>query len=95
MVKTALKYEPDHVDTPNRDKKPEEVQSPPAMASGSWYILLVLPYLGLLRPAIYDRTDPQLLGFPFFYWYQFAWVFVSAILTGIVYLAVERRWSHG
>lgn len=56
-----------------------------------WYILLVLPYLGLLWPALYSRHEPELFGFPFFYWYQFAWVIVSAILTGITYLMTTRR----
>lgn len=56
-----------------------------------WYLLLVIPYLGLLWPPLYARTDPQLFGFPFFYWYQFVWVTVSAALTGVVYLATGRR----
>lgn len=56
-----------------------------------WYLVLVIPYLGLLWPAWYARSEPLLFGFPFFYWYQFAWVIVSAVLTGIVYLATERR----
>ena len=50
-----------------------------------WNLLLLLPFLGLLDPALYVRTDPALLGFPFFYWYQFAWVIIAALLTGIVY----------
>jgi hypothetical protein len=60
-------------------------------ASKLWFLLLVLPYLGLLWPALYARAEPQLFGFPFFYWYQFAWVILSAALTGIVYLATGRR----
>ncbi len=56
-----------------------------------WFLLFALPYLGLLWPPLYARSEPQLFGVPFFYWYQFAWVIVSAILTGIVYLMTERR----
>jgi uncharacterized protein DUF3311 len=56
-----------------------------------WYWLFLLPFLGLLWPPLYAKTDPVLFGFPFFYWYQFAWVLVSAVLTGIVYLATRRR----
>ena len=37
-----------------------------------WYLLLALPFLGLLYPPLYATEDPELLGFPFFYWYQFA-----------------------
>jgi hypothetical protein len=49
------------------------------------YALLGIPYAALLIPSIYSRDTPELFGFPFFYWYQFAWVILSAGLTGIVY----------
>jgi hypothetical protein len=29
--------------------------------------------------------DPALFGFPFFYWYQLAWVPVSSLLIWLVY----------
>ena len=54
-------------------------------------LLLLLPYLGLLWPPFYARSEPQLLGFPFFYWYQFLWVILSALVTGFVYLTTHRR----
>ncbi len=57
----------------------------------AWYWLFLLPFLGLLWPAWYAKTDPVLFGFPFFYWYQFAWVIISVVLTGIVYLTTRRR----
>jgi hypothetical protein len=50
-----------------------------------WMWLLVLPYAGLLLPFLYARRTPEIFGVPFFYWYQFAWVFLTATLTGIVY----------
>lgn len=56
----------------------------------AWNWLLVLPVLGLVFPGIYNRTDPTLFGFPFFYWYQFAWIIVTACLTGIVYFAASE-----
>jgi hypothetical protein len=55
----------------------------------AWYWLLLVPVLGLAFPAIYARQDPTLFGFPFFYWYQLAWLFVSAGVTALVY-AVTR-----
>jgi hypothetical protein len=55
-----------------------------------WYALLALPLLGLLYPPLYATRDPELAGIPFFYWYQFAWVIVSAVLTLVVYLATRR-----
>ncbi|MGI9099787.1 MAG: DUF3311 domain-containing protein [Solirubrobacteraceae bacterium] len=56
-----------------------------------WYALLALPLLGLLYPPLYATRDPELAGIPFFYWYQFAWVVVSAVLTLVVFLATRRR----
>ncbi len=54
-----------------------------------WNWLLLLPLLLLVYPGLYARTSPVLLGFPFFYWYQFAVVLISALLTAIVYLAAK------
>jgi hypothetical protein len=50
-----------------------------------WVLLLTLPYLGLCFPQLYARATPALWGFPFFYWYQFAWVIGTSALLGIVY----------
>jgi hypothetical protein len=52
-----------------------------------WYALLVLPFAGTLLPWIYNRAEPQLFGLPFFYWYQLAWIVVTAVLLGIVAFA--------
>jgi hypothetical protein len=50
-----------------------------------WYWLLVLPLIGLLIPPIYNYEDPHLIGIPFFYWYQLAWVPISVAITTLVY----------
>jgi hypothetical protein len=55
-----------------------------------WYLLLALPFLGLLYPPLYAKESPELFGFPFFYWYQLLWVPVTALLTFIVYKKVRR-----
>jgi len=55
-----------------------------------WLLLLTLPYLGLCFPAFYARATPTLLGFPFFYWYQFAWVILTSAILGLVYLRLRR-----
>jgi Protein of unknown function (DUF3311) len=66
----------------------------------SWYWLLLLPLAALLFPGLYARTTPTLFGFPFFYWYQFAWVLITAAITGLVYvltkdpLTKDSRGSH-
>jgi hypothetical protein len=55
-----------------------------------WALLLLLPYLGLCFPQFYARATPTLLGFPFFYWYQFAWVVLASAIMGFVY---RRLWK--
>ena len=50
-----------------------------------WKLTLLLPFLGLCFPALYSRADPTLFGFPFFYWYQFAWVVLASLLLFVVY----------
>ncbi len=53
--------------------------------------LLILPYLGLLAVPFYNSAGPELFGFPFFYWYQFAWVPATALLTFLVYRATRKN----
>ena len=50
--------------------------------------------VGLVLPLIvplYAKKDPELLGFPFFYWYQILWVFIEAGLLWITYAIVTRE----
>ena len=54
--------------------------------SSAWYWLLLLPFLGLMFPGFYAHAEPELFGFPFFYWYQFTWVPLSALVTWLVYV---------
>ncbi|HEY7837422.1 MAG TPA: DUF3311 domain-containing protein [Terriglobales bacterium] len=56
-----------------------------------WYWLLVVPFIFLLWVPLYARDTPELFGFPFFYWYQFAWVIGSAGITGFVYWITEKN----
>jgi len=48
-------------------------------------LLLATPFVGLLYPPLYATKDPELFGFPFFYWYQFAWVIAAVAITILVY----------
>jgi hypothetical protein len=54
-------------------------------------VLLALPYLGLCFPGLYSRATPALFGFPFFYWYQFAWVILTSFLLYLVYRQFKTR----
>src|ERR1700722_16262653 len=51
----------------------------------SMWMLLLLPFIGLLWVPFYNFEEPALFGFPFFYWYQLAWVPISSLLIWLVY----------
>jgi Protein of unknown function (DUF3311) len=53
------------------------------------WIMLAVPYLALCFPQIYARATPALLGFPFFYWYQLAWVVLTSLILGLIYRRIR------
>lgn len=53
-------------------------------------VLLGVPMLALLIVPIYAKHTPTLWGFPFFYWWQFLWVFIAAACTWAAYLMIDR-----
>ena len=65
--------------------------APKSKVRNAWNWLLVVPALALAFPAIYSRPTPELFGFPFFYWYQIAWILISALITAVVYFATENK----
>ncbi|HXD57002.1 MAG TPA: DUF3311 domain-containing protein [Thermoleophilaceae bacterium] len=52
---------------------------------------MLAPFIGLLFPGWYSTNDPELFGFPFFYWYQFAWVILAALITLLVYVLTRSE----
>jgi hypothetical protein len=56
-----------------------------------WYLILVLPFIGTLFPAFYNRAEPSMVGLPFFYWYQGLWVLLTPVVMGIVVFATRER----
>jgi hypothetical protein len=56
-----------------------------------WYLILVLPFIGTLFPAFYNRAEPSMFGLPFFYWYQGLWVLLTPVMMGIVVFATRER----
>jgi hypothetical protein len=56
-----------------------------------WYLILVLPFIGTLFPAFYNRAEPSMFGLPFFYWYQGLWVLLTPVVMGIVVFATRER----
>jgi hypothetical protein len=60
----------------------------PSPSSGprwnAWNLLLLVPFLMLVVPWL-NRDQPRLIGMPFFYWSQFAFVPIGVICVAIVY----------
>ncbi len=54
-------------------------------------ILLLIPTVMPLMVNLYAREDPELFGFPFFFWYQFMWIPLAAGLTYIAYRITIRQ----
>jgi hypothetical protein len=54
-------------------------------------ILLAIAIVAPLIVPFYARTDPQLFGLPFFYWYQILSVFIEAFILWMTYLIVIRE----
>ncbi len=48
--------------------------------------LLLMPYLALLWPPLYNFDQPELFQIPFFYWFQLLWL----ILTAAIILLLRR-----
>jgi hypothetical protein len=49
------------------------------------YVLFLIVALVALWVPFYNRTAPSIAGIPFFYWFQVAWILVSAVATGLAY----------
>jgi hypothetical protein len=64
-----------------------ETSNPPRRA---WLpLILLLPFFALLWLPFYNGARPSLLGFPFFYWYQFLWVPITSLLMYAVYRSAK------
>jgi Protein of unknown function (DUF3311) len=58
-------------------------------------VMLTIAIMGSLWVPIFARTQPQLGGFPFFYWYQLILVPVTSVLCWICYLLLRTRRPRG
>ena len=62
-----------------------------------WAVIVVILAPAIVVPllvGVYDRTDPTVLGFPFYYWFQFLLIIACTALTGAAYglsLAADRK----
>ena len=55
------------------------------------YLLFAIPYLAMMAVPSYDRLEPEMLGVPFFYWYQLVWIALGALVLLPAWLAERRR----
>jgi hypothetical protein len=55
-----------------------------------WRLLLIVPFIALLWVPFYNSIEPELWGIPFFYWYQFLWVFLTSALIVLVHHRTTR-----
>jgi hypothetical protein len=53
-------------------------------------LCLLVPFVAMLWVGSYAKTDPALIGVPFFYWYQMMWVFLSTVLTVVAHQLWKR-----
>jgi hypothetical protein len=44
-------------------------------------VCLLIPVVALMWVASYNQETPRLGGIPFFFWYQFVWVFITSAFT--------------
>ncbi len=70
---------------------------PARSTRGLWAVVAVLLSIGIVVPllvGLYDRTDPTLWGFPFYFWFQFAMIPVVSLLTFIAFKISQTATEH-
>ncbi|WP_256106261.1 DUF3311 domain-containing protein [Streptomyces sp. ODS05-4] len=87
--------------TEPEERKPEGQRGGPPGEAGALPVVtpvrvvialcLVAPFVAMLWVGSYARIEPTLIGVPFFYWYQMAWVLVSTVLTVVAYQLWHRE----
>jgi hypothetical protein len=73
------------------------------LLSRTWLLILILLAPAVVVPlwvSLYDREDPTLIGFPFYYWFQFALIIGAVVLTSSAYVLArsadrQDRVAHG
>jgi Protein of unknown function (DUF3311) len=59
-------------------------------------VCLLIPIIALMWVGSYNQETPRLGGIPFFFWYQFLWVFLTSGLTYAAHrLVLAARGGRG
>jgi len=53
-------------------------------------LLFLIPFIAVLWVPFYNRTEPELGGIPFFYWYQLGWILLGAAVVLLVHVIDTR-----
>jgi len=67
-------------------------QSPRSRHPATWAlitVLIVAPFVATLWVPFYAKTTPEVVDFPFFYWYLLLWVPIVAITSAVAYALVR------
>ncbi|MEV6304353.1 DUF3311 domain-containing protein [Actinoplanes sp. NPDC051861] len=52
--------------------------------------LLILPVVAPLLTPLTNRIEPELIGVPFFFWYQFACALFAIVVISAVHLITKE-----
>jgi hypothetical protein len=66
----------------------------PRKSPATWAVvsvLLAVAVTGTLWIPLYARSAPMLGPFPFFYWFQLTWVFMTSALCRICFLLLRTK----
>jgi uncharacterized integral membrane protein len=75
----------------SQDPPPPELIHPTTTDRNPWNWLLLLPIVLPLITVIYNRDNPHVLGFPFFFWFQILFTLLAAAVSGIVFVMTRQR----
>ncbi len=76
------------------DQDPISDDDPRWRLTPTKYLVAAILLFAIVVPLLvstYDQIEPRLFGFPFFYWYQLAWVFLAAGCCSISYFLLKRE----
>jgi hypothetical protein len=63
----------------------ESAPPPTRVARVFVYAMFLIVAVGALWVPFYNRAEPTWHGIPFFYWFQLAWILVTAVSTAMAY----------
>ena len=76
--------------TPPRGDRTTGDVAPQRSDRSPWNWLLLIPIVVPLLVPLYNKTEPTLFGWPFFYWFQLLLVGLGVLTTMVVYHFTRR-----